>query len=99
MDRRLSLHNKFLSLVPNVYFQPPATVQMVYPAIVYDLDNVDVKFADNRPYGRKKRYQVTIIDRRSTSDIPDKIADFQLVRFIRAFTKDGLNHTIFNLYF
>lgn len=26
---------------PHVYFQPPATVKLEYPAIIYSLDNLD----------------------------------------------------------
>ena len=32
---------------PNAYFQPPANVQMKYPAIVYVLKGIDTIRADN----------------------------------------------------
>lgn len=83
----------------NVYFQPPANVQMQYPCIVYARDAADSKFADNKHYRYTKRYQVTIIDRDPDSLVPDTIAQLPLCSFQRFFTKDNLNHDVFNLYF
>jgi len=83
----------------NVYFQPPANVQMQYPCIVYARDSADSKFADNKNYRYTKRYQVTIIDRNPDSLVPDTIAQLPLCTFQRFFTKDNLNHDVFNLYF
>lgn len=99
MDRRLELQALLTTFVPNVYFQPPASVQIVYPAIIYNVDDEDTLFAGNRPYRRQKRYQVTVIDRKPVSDIAEKVADLPLSRFLRAFPKDNLNHTVYTLYF
>ena len=57
-----------------VYFQPPPTVQMVYPCIVYERTKINSTFADNNPYNFEKQYQVTVIDKNPDSLIPDKIA-------------------------
>lgn len=83
----------------NVYFQPPATVQMKYPCIVYERDSIDSTFAGNKPYNHTKRYVVTVIDRNPDSDTPDKVAMLPLCSFSRHFTADNLNHDAFNLYF
>lgn len=72
---------------------------MVYPAIVYKLDNEKTAFADNAPYRRTKRYMVTIIDEDPDSEIPDKVATMPMTSFSRRFTADKLNHTVYNLYF
>lgn len=83
----------------NVYFQAPAPVDMGYPAIVYELDNVDTAYADDLPYRREKRYQVTVIDRNPDSEIPDKIGALPMCSFNRFYTADGLNHHVFQLFF
>lgn len=83
----------------NVYFQPPANVQMQYPCIVYKRNRADTKFAGNTPYGRMKQYQVTVISRDPDSEIPDKIAALPLCSFDRFFTSNNLNHDVFNVYF
>jgi hypothetical protein len=100
MDRSL-LHDRLKALLgsDHVYFQPPATVQMVFPCIVYSRDAADTKFADNSPYSYKKRYQVTVIDRNPDSEVPDKVAQLPLCTFARFFTANNLNHDVFELYF
>lgn len=83
----------------NVYFQPPPTVKMKYPCIVYRRDRVNVNFADDKPYKRVKRYQVIVIDSNPDSDIPDKIGALPMCTFERFYTADQLNHDVFNLFF
>jgi len=83
----------------NVYFQPPPNVSMEYPCIVYQRDYEQTIFAGDKPYARKKRYQVTVIDRDPDSVIPDKIADLPLSSFDRFYTAENLNHDVFKLFF
>ena len=83
----------------NVYFQPPANVQMQYPCIVYQRDKAHTEFANNKPYSGAVRYQVTVIDRDPDSDIPKKVASLPLCIFNRFYTANGLNHDVYNLYY
>jgi hypothetical protein len=83
----------------NVYFQPPPNVQMQYPAIVYKRDAVDSKFADNIPYRRVKRYLITVIDPDPDSEVPDKVGELPMSRFVRNFAAKNLNHDLFTLHF
>lgn len=82
-----------------VYFQEPASVDMEYPAIVYELDDVDETYADDHPYRREKRYQVTVMDRNPDSTIPDQVGALRTCAFNRFFKSDGLNHFVFQLFF
>ena len=101
MARRLELQTLLVSLLGsnNVYFQPPPTMLMNYPCIVYNRDYVVTEFAGNKPYKFKKRYQITIIDPNPDSEIPDKIAALPMCAFSRFFTTDNLNHDIYRLFF
>jgi hypothetical protein len=83
----------------NVYFQPPATVTLQYPCIIYRRDFAETDFADNQPYRYDKRYQVTVIDRDPDSAIPDQIAALPKSSFSRFYTADNLNHDVFNVFF
>lgn len=83
----------------NVYFQPPPTIQMKYPCIVYNLDDMDTKFADNYPYRVERRYSLTVIDKDPDSAILDKVALLQKCIFDRHFVTDNLNHNVFIIYF
>jgi hypothetical protein len=98
MDR-LQIQSLLETFAPNVYFQPPANVVMQYPCIVYNRDQAETEFADNFPYRRTKRYQVTIIDQDPDSVIPDKVAELPMCLFERHFTADNLHHDVFNIYF
>lgn len=83
----------------HVYFQPPSTIRMKYPCIVYNLERMDINYADNLPYKNKKRYSVTVIDKNPDSEIPEVVAKLPLVSSNRVFTNDNLYHYVFQLYF
>lgn len=101
MGQRAQLQSLLESLfgLPNVYFQPPPNVQIVYPAIVYARDYAVSEFAGNRPYRHTRRYQVTVIDRDPENPVLDKIADLPMCTFSRHFVADNLNHDVYSLYF
>lgn len=82
-----------------VYFQPPANVQMVYPAIVYERITANTEFAGNFPYRYSKRYQLTVIDRNPDSEIPDRVARLPTCVHNRHFVANNLHHDVFNLYY
>ena len=85
--------------VNGCYFQEPASIDMQHPAIVYELDDVDTTYANDRPYRREKRYQVTVIDRDPDSAIPDLVGALPMSSFNRFFKAEGLNHFVFQLFF
>lgn len=101
MGQRFELHAILVDLLGSnhVYFQPPPTITMEYPCIVYSRSNVDTVYADNKPYKHKKRYTVTVIDRDPDSDIPDKVAELPMCAFDRFFTAENLNHDVYTLFF
>ena len=101
MAPRLQLQSLLEGLLGSdaVYFQPPATVGLIYPCIIYKRDFAQTDFADNKPYSRKLRYQVTVIDKNPDSDLPEKVAALPMCIFDRFYTADNLNHDVFNLFF
>lgn len=99
MGRRLELHQLLKAFVANVYFQPPATIKLDYPCIIYQRDFANTKFADDLPYTYKTRYMVTVIDRNPDSEIPLKVAGMQLSTFNRFYTADNLNHDVYTVYY
>ena len=101
MKTRLDLHELLCDILgsQNVYFQPPETVKMKYPAIVYSRSNMDNRFANNAVYSSQKRYEVTVVDKDPDSGIPDKVNLIPTARFNRHYTADNLNHDVFTIYF
>lgn len=100
-NRRLELHEKLCTILGSrhVYFQPPESITMRYPAIVYELDSIDQTYADDGVYNFRRQYSITVITDDPDSDLPDKIAVLQTSRFNRHFKSDNLNHYVFSLYF
>lgn len=72
---------------------------MEYPCIIYKLDKRESTHADNAPYRKSKRYQVTVIDSDALSTIPDVVEDLPTCAFERRFVADKLYHDVFNIYF
>lgn len=101
MEKRLQLHELLCEILGsrNVYFQPPETVMMNYPAIVYALDTIDNKHANGGVYLSNRRYAITVIDDDPDSTIVDRMSTIPLCRFIRSYTSDNLYHYIFELYY
>jgi hypothetical protein len=101
MGKRLDLQALLVDLLgtSNVYFQPPPTLSMLYPCIVYKRDNARTIYAGDKPYRNTKRYQVIVIDSNPDSDIPDKIAALPMCSFDRFYPAANLNHDVFNLFF
>lgn len=82
----------------NVYFQPPESVKMQYPAIEYSIDGFDNMHANDAVYNQNTRYKVTVIDEEPDSIIAAKVSKLPRCKFDRAFVAGGLNHTVFILY-
>lgn len=101
MGLRTELHEALCGILGsrNAYFQPPETIKMVYPAIVYERSKIDTRFANDKPYTNLKEYTVTIIDKNPDSAIPDKLALLPACRFDRHYTVDNLNHDVFRIYY
>jgi len=96
---RLDLQAILEAVCPNVYFQPPADLQMVYPAIVYEMDRADTKFADDRPYSVTKQYSMQLISEDPDESIFDALAALPMCVHERHFVADNLNHEVFNIFF
>lgn len=97
MGRRLELHEVLCEALGsrNVYFQPPESMKLSYPAIVYNRQNRDVTPADNLSYIGEWVYQVVVVDKNPDSPIVDRVADLPLTRYVRSFKSDNLNHDVF----
>lgn len=101
MSRRTDLQALLESILgsKNVYFQPPASVSMKYPAIVYSLNRIDKSYANDSSYVQNRSYTVTLIDKNPDSEIVGKLSSLSLCRFDRHYKEDNLNHYVFTLYF
>lgn len=101
MNSRLELHEVLCSVLGsrNVYFQPPASIKMKYPAIVYKRDNIINSQANNEVYKQANKYQLIVIDQNPDSEIVQKISKLSRIRYDRHYVSDGLNHDAFTIFY
>lgn len=81
----------------HVYFQPPPSVHLVYPCIIYRWDDDRNKHADNRRYISHKVYLLTVIDQDPDSGLPDRVAELPFCKHTRNYTADNLYHSVYQL--
>lgn len=101
MASRLSLQSKLVELLGtnNVYFQPPESIKLQYPCIIYKLNDIDKRYANNKAYLFDKSYTLTYIDKNPDNVMTDKILKLPYCDFERTFQSDNLNHYVFRLYY
>lgn len=101
MHGRLELQTMLEELLGSqeVYFQPPASVRMQYPAIVYSRYNIDNAHADDEVYKQSLEYEVIVIDPDPDSEIVMRVSRLPRCKHERHYTADGLNHDAFKLYY
>lgn len=101
MNSRLDLHEKLVEILGsrNVYFQPPESIKINYPAIIYERSDIRNRIADNDVYTQSHHYRITVVDKNPESDVVNKLSLLARIRFERHYVSDGLNHDTFNLYY
>lgn len=99
MGSRLDLQNllEFILGSRNVYYQPPESIKIKYPAIVYRRNDIDNNFADDIVYMQNHTYQIIVIDANPDSEIVDRVSKLPMCRYDRHYTSDNLNHDVFIL--
>ena len=101
MSTRLELHETLCDILGsrNVYYQPPESIRMKYPAIVYSRSRIDNTYANDDVYKQETSYSVTVIDEDPGSPIVEAMSLLPRCRFDRHFISDNLNHDTFTLYY
>ena len=101
MHSRADLQDMLESILgsKNVYYQPPAPIQMKYPAIVFFRNRIENKHADNKPYTQAISYDVTVIDKSPDNNVIFKLSKLPQCRYDRHYIADNLHHDVFTLYY
>lgn len=100
MTTRVDLHERLLEFCPNVYFQPPATIRMKYPCIVYHKSGKNRLYSNDDIYRKSQQYQVTVISPDPDNLIADELEDrIEYCVITNYMTVDNLNHTQLTIYY
>lgn len=81
----------------NVYYNPPESVRMNYPAIVFMRSKINNTFANNTVYRQTYPYEVTVITYDPDDSIIYKVSRLPMCSFDRSFISDNLYHSVFTL--
>lgn len=100
MASRLKLHDELLTFLPNVYYQPPESLIMQYPCIVYTKYADLATHADNKFYVGTQGYTIILIEHDPDSTIANQmLRHFSMCNINQYYTLNGLNHTNITLYY
>lgn len=99
---RERLRSKLIKVIgceDRLYYQPPESKKLDYPCIIYALSDINMNYADDRPYTATNKYSVTVIDRNPDTLLRSKmVEEFSMISFERFFVADNLNHYVFTVF-
>lgn len=98
---RKELHQILVDILgsKNVYFQPPESIKLNYPCIIYHRAKNKVNYADDEIHIHYRQYEGIVIDKNPDSEIPDKLEKLQYCSLDKVYTADNLNHYAFTIFF
>lgn len=83
----------------NVYYQPPESIKLKYPCIIYNLNTIDERHANNNSYIQTRQYSLILIDHDPDSEYIEPILHMPRCKFDRTYRSDNLNHFAFTVYY
>ncbi len=83
----------------HVYYDPPESIFMEYPAIVYKKTNMPSEYADGLKYIKHLAFEVKLICEDADSKYVDILHDFKFSNFNRHYIADDLHHDVFTIIF
>lgn len=99
-DRRKHIHTVLAEICPTVYYEPPTGQQIKYPCIIYRRGNLNKKRANDKVYGYRVQYELTLITKNpEENDMFEQLLNLDYCSFDRHYTADNLYHDSFSLYF
>ena len=106
MNKRLKLNEILCEIInitePNgdrhIYFNPPASVKMKYPAIRYAQKKIEKVYANNSAYRLLTPYELTLIDSDPDSKYIELLLQLPYCEHDRSYITDNLYHHVFTIY-
>lgn len=101
MGTRLELQSLLEELLGsrNVYYNPPESFKMNYPAIKYSLSTIRKDSANNNGYLLRDNYELIVISKESDPPVVKKLLSLPYCSFNRHYKSDNLNHYILSIFY
>lgn len=85
--------------VCSVYFQPPESIRISYPCLIYFLGGLYTKHADDKPYSQIPYWDMTYITRDPDDENILKLANLPQCAMGRPYTSENLYHYSYIIYY
>lgn len=101
MANRLELQSLLEELLgsKNVYYQPPESIKMQYPAIRYSKKTISSIYANNAKYSMQDCYELIVISRLPDNPVIKKLLELPYCSYDRSYVADNLNHDVLTIYY
>lgn len=83
----------------NVYYKPPESAKMHYPAIRYSKKTITTKYANDANYSTRDCYELTVIAKLPDHPIIKKLLALPYCSYDRSYVADNLNHDVLIIYY
>lgn len=80
---------------PHLYYQPPESIKLEYPCIIYQLGSINSTYANDMPYTHGVSFEATYITRNPASPVVTELAKIPQSKFDRYFVSDNLHHYVY----
>lgn len=101
MANRLDLQSLLEELLGsrNVYYQPPESIKMQYPAIRFSKKNIASTHADDSKYLLRDCYDIIVISRSPDDPVIKKLLALPYCSYDRQYVADNLYHDSLIIYY
>ena len=101
MTNRLDLQSLLEELLGsrNVYYTPPESIKMQYPAIRYSKKKIESVHADDSKYLMRDCYELIVISRTPDHPVIKQLLALPYCSYHRPYVADNLYHDVFTIYY
>ena len=101
MADRLDLQGLLEELLEsrNVYYKPPESIKMQYPAIRYSKKSIQSVYANNSKYLMRDCYELIVISRTPDHPVIKKLLALPYCSYDRPYVADNLYHDVLTIYY
>ena len=101
MANRLDLQSLLEELLGsrNVYYTPPESIKMQYPAIRYSKKKIESVHADDSKYLMRDCYELIVISRTPDHPVIKKLLELPYCSYDRPYVADNLYHDVLTIYY
>ena len=101
MANRLDLQSLLEELLGsrNVYYTPPESIKMQYPAIRYSKKKIESVHADDSKYLMRDCYELIVISRTPDHPVIKRLLALPYCSYDRPYVVDNLYHDVLTIYY